>query len=1134
MHRPTPIIRATYAVCLASLAESASRFLDVVQALRAEDALPHTDGELENPAAYSHRNMYDDACADLIRFFETETKALLTDTNADVRRAFLSSVSSLCVFFGTAKANDVILSHLNTYLNDKDWKLKSAFFETIVGVATYVGGTTLEEFILPLMIQALTDTEECVVEKVLRSLATMAKLGLFQKSRSWALIDLVARFTMHPNMWIREAAAQFMSAATKYLSVADCECVVKPLIQPYFRITPKSYEELAILDALKKPLPRNVLELALTWVNKTDKGIFWKSAQQKLASFLLEDRMPALPDADLRPNALTRAQKNDEDNQWISKLRNAGMTAEDDMKFMALHAYLWRVSQRKTREAVTKSRSIFDEKIGLSDVKVEVQTVFFERQPEPSRRAVKSEQQNELKRQTIADALNEASTPLQRSSQRNSIDSSLQNSMPSSPRAPLTFLEPDKRRERILHQRTPRGSVDTNDTASIMSGDDTLGHLRHNHVVSRKGSAIGLMQRSTSNAKAIAETGTSDTNAQGEVIDTTNVRKSSLTASLRDEKLRSVRNAGPKFREAHSYTGRDPSVLKHLDSHYMTTFPTDSAEFGATVTPIHDQRRSMAKSASGVEGNYAHTRGTLVAMFGEHTGPVRRVVVAPDHAFFLTGSDDGSIRIWDCRRLERNLAQRSRQIYKHGQDVKITSLCFLENSHCFACSGSDGSLHVVKVDMSETMQGTVRYGKLKVLSMWQLPTENSYVTWSEHFKIEDQSILMVATNTSQVYALNLKSMEILYTLDNPVQHGTLTCFCLDSQKHLLLLGTSHGVLDLWDLRFHLRLRSWQFPGKSTINRILLHPSCLVQPTDERNQHEPRPLLVCIAGGTSTSDITFWNLNQVTCDLAFHSLNTDQDPSDTNRTRSTADRTFTLNRLDDGPPTPLTPDHTADTPSHNVRALTLGQSLPIPDPSNPTSTSRKSDAYLISAGPDRRIRYWNLSNPTKSKVISGLAPNELQPQFAAVEPTTMNSAKVWEERRRSHDGEGNSSASPKLARGFSTRIVNTHTSPAPAPAPSPAPASETSTAGNDASSTRRANVGARRSNETGTLQRTDTSSSVRTATTTRQESQRTKAISEQQQMLLRNHLDTVLDVAVVEAPGRMVVSVDAGGMVFVFS
>jgi len=43
-----------------------------------------------------------------------------------------------------------------TYLNDRDWLLRHAFFESIVDVAACAGGRSLEEYILPLMIQALS------------------------------------------------------------------------------------------------------------------------------------------------------------------------------------------------------------------------------------------------------------------------------------------------------------------------------------------------------------------------------------------------------------------------------------------------------------------------------------------------------------------------------------------------------------------------------------------------------------------------------------------------------------------------------------------------------------------------------------------------------------------------------------------------------------------------------------------------------------------------------------------------------------------------------------------------------------------------------------------------------------------
>ncbi len=72
-----------------------------------------------------------------------------------------------------AKTNDVMLSHMITYLNDRNWLLREAFFDIIVDVAEVSGNSSLEEYILPLMTQALSDQEENVVLRVLNGLRIM-------------------------------------------------------------------------------------------------------------------------------------------------------------------------------------------------------------------------------------------------------------------------------------------------------------------------------------------------------------------------------------------------------------------------------------------------------------------------------------------------------------------------------------------------------------------------------------------------------------------------------------------------------------------------------------------------------------------------------------------------------------------------------------------------------------------------------------------------------------------------------------------------------------------------------------------------------------------------------------------------
>ena len=101
---------------------------------------------------------YDANMQELQGHIQEHLSALLMDPSSIVKRAVLHDISSLCIFLGRQKTNDVLLSHMITYLNDRDWLLRHAFFESIVDVAACAGGRSLEEYILPLMVQALSGT----------------------------------------------------------------------------------------------------------------------------------------------------------------------------------------------------------------------------------------------------------------------------------------------------------------------------------------------------------------------------------------------------------------------------------------------------------------------------------------------------------------------------------------------------------------------------------------------------------------------------------------------------------------------------------------------------------------------------------------------------------------------------------------------------------------------------------------------------------------------------------------------------------------------------------------------------------------------------------------------------------------
>lgn len=99
---------------------------------------------------------YDASLKELHALIQDQLVTLLFDPSSVVKRAALINISSLCVFFGRQITNEVLLSHMITYLNDRDWQLRWAFFDAIVTVAAFLGPKTLEEYIFPLMIQALS------------------------------------------------------------------------------------------------------------------------------------------------------------------------------------------------------------------------------------------------------------------------------------------------------------------------------------------------------------------------------------------------------------------------------------------------------------------------------------------------------------------------------------------------------------------------------------------------------------------------------------------------------------------------------------------------------------------------------------------------------------------------------------------------------------------------------------------------------------------------------------------------------------------------------------------------------------------------------------------------------------------
>ncbi|KAK2712572.1 hypothetical protein QYM36_011306 [Artemia franciscana] len=205
---------------------------------------------------------YDTELNNLQESFQKIVTSLLTDPDNHVKRGLVENgISQLCIFFGKQRANDVILSHMITFLNDKtDHQLRSSFFKAIVGVAAYIGWTC-STLLKPLLQQGLSDPEEYVIVNAIDAISGLAQLGLFQKPTLFEVVNEVAPLLVHPNSWIRMSAARFLSICARLFNAADVYGRLAKILKPFLKKQIISMEsEFLLLYLALEPIPRPVFD----------------------------------------------------------------------------------------------------------------------------------------------------------------------------------------------------------------------------------------------------------------------------------------------------------------------------------------------------------------------------------------------------------------------------------------------------------------------------------------------------------------------------------------------------------------------------------------------------------------------------------------------------------------------------------------------------------------------------------------------------------------------------------------------------------------------------------------------------------------------------------------------------------
>ncbi|XP_053324121.1 phosphoinositide 3-kinase regulatory subunit 4 isoform X1 [Spea bombifrons] len=329
------IVRLAYAENIALLAETALRFLELVQLKNLNMENDPNSEELEEVSHPSEN--YDTELQALHEMVQQKVVTLLSDPENIVKQTLMENgITRLCVFFGRQKANDVLLSHMITFLNDKnDWHLRGAFFDSIVGVAAYVGWQS-SSILKPLLQQGLSDVEEFVIFKALNALTCMSQLGLLQKPHVYEFSCDIAPFLCHPNLWIRYGAVGFITTVAQQLNIADVYCKLMPYLHPF--ITQPIIQidkEIVLLSVLKEPVSRSIFDYALRSKDIASLFRHLQMRQKKRNGSLLECPPPDDP-------AIA---------QLLKKLLSQGMTEDEEDKLLALKDFMLKSNKAKANIA---------------------------------------------------------------------------------------------------------------------------------------------------------------------------------------------------------------------------------------------------------------------------------------------------------------------------------------------------------------------------------------------------------------------------------------------------------------------------------------------------------------------------------------------------------------------------------------------------------------------------------------------------------------------------------------------------------------------------------------------------------------------------------------------------------------
>ncbi|KAK2077534.1 hypothetical protein QBZ16_004379 [Prototheca wickerhamii] len=258
------------------------------------------------------------------------------------------------------------------------------------------------------------------------------------------------------------------------------------------------------------------------------------------------------------------------------------------------------------------------------------------------------------------------------------------------------------------------------------------------------------------------------------------------------------------------------------------------------------------QSMTAMESTWAPA-GALVAHLPEHQGAVTALAAATTGLFFVSTSEDGTAKVWDGRRLDRETLFRSRLTYAGHQAGKsspapsigsvfaaanpVTAAAALPGGAGTVVTGAeDGGVHAWRVERTASASAArhrrasasaAALSGVTVLRRRDAEGPGPGATlcllpWGPQAALQSHA-------RRGLSAWDLRAPDLAWQLPFDPGQGTLCAVAAPPElgwdggagRDWVLTGSSRGVVTVWDLRFRLPVLSWRLAGEAPVDALAL-------------------------------------------------------------------------------------------------------------------------------------------------------------------------------------------------------------------------------------------------------------------------------------------------------------------------